>query len=273
MADSKNELQTVGEGQLVVSSAVAEQLDNLTTDGFENVSAEDSGLTILTILQSNSPQCTKGDDKFIKGAESGQFHNSATNAVYDKLQVIPIGFNKAYVEWRPRTAGGGFVGIFSPGHPRVAQAQQVGNKLITNDGNELVETAQHFVIVLPENGTPFVALLPLKSTQLRHSRRWLADMQTKVIEGPKGPQRLPMFFQVYELETGPESNSKGSWMGLTKITFKGIVPDDLINLAKTSAESFNTVAGNAAAAYDKASPAGGVVVDTTVADAVAASME
>lgn len=272
-SEKSNEM-TVAEapGTLEVSGSLASQLADLQTTGFENVKTEDLGLTILNILQDNSPQVKKSDEKYIKGAEAGQFHNSLTNAVYERLVVVPVGFQKVYIEWIPRTSGGGFVGRTNAGDPIISKAQKVGGKFVLPNGHELQETAEHVVMVFPDEGQPFVALLPLKATQLRHTRRWLTEMQsrTMIIDGK--PARAPMFLQKYRLETGPERNDKGSWYGLTKIDFMGFVDEETFQMTKAAAEAYSSIAGQAAAVYEQSAPQESSDEAINV-DAVAASME
>lgn len=274
MAKKKEELATVENTALQVSPLLLEQLGGLTTDGFENVTAEDMALPILSILQSISPQCDKKNKEYDPDVSEGEFYNSVTKKSTAVLDVIPIGFDKAYIEWAPRGAGGGFVARYSAGHPRISQAQSVGNKLVLDNGNELVQTAEHYVMVLPEDGSaPFVALLPLKATQMKHSKRFINEMATKVIpDGKGGVRRAPMPSQRYRLESGIESNNHGSWYGLVGINFEGFVQDENILKAAISAfNAFSDTLSKAAAGYDKAAPVQ-EASDPTI-DAVAASME
>lgn len=255
-------------GGLQVSSVIMSQVAELKTDGFENVGAEDLGVSILSILQAMSPEVDKKTEQFVPGAEEGMFFNSLTKKFYTTLKVVPIGFTKAYIEYIPREKGGGFVGRYSPEHSRISESQAVGNKLITPNGNELVETREHFVMVLPENEAPFIALLPLKSTQIRHSKGWLSEAHGQTITLPDGTLgRLPLFYQTYELGTKVESNAKGSWMALT-YKFLGPIDDALVGPVNVAKDGFEATSNRATAAYDvQQGPK-----DSTV-DAVAKSME
>lgn len=267
---SKAELAVSSPQALAVSDELLAQIAEVKVDGFENVTAEDLSLTYLQILQDGSPQCKKKDEKYLPHAEPGQFHNSINNATYDTLAVVPVGYTKSYVEWVDRNKGGGFVGKYSADHPVVLNAQKVGYDLITENGNKLVETAEHFVLCLPEGEAPFVAIFPLKSTQLKHSKRWLTDMVSRTITLPDGTvKRVPSFFQKYLLSTRLESNNSGAWYSLMGIEFQGLVDGAIAQQAKSIAESFGEVASKAATAYEKAAPIG----HTNVQDAVAASME
>lgn len=275
MAKRKDEL-TVHESNasaLQVSPLLMEQLDGLQGDGFENVTAEDMALPIINVLQSISPQCDKKNKEYDPSVTEGEFYNSVSKSSVESLTVIPIGFTKAYVEWKPRASGGGFVARYSAGHPRISQAQAVGTKLVLENGNELVQTAEHYVMVIPEDGAPFVALLPLKGTQIKHSKRFVNEMTTKVITRPDGStKRAPMPSQTYKLTTGIESNAHGSWYGLTGIDYQGFVQDaNILSAAIAAFNSFSNTLGKVDQSYEKVAPATGANADIDAA--VAATME
>lgn len=261
---------TVNTGGALISSALADQLASIKGDGFENVTQEDIGLAVINILQSNSPQCDKKDEQYLENVSEGQFFNTSTQEAFDTLHGIPIGFQKSYVEFVPRSAGGGFVGRHALGSPIIADSEKVGSKLITPNGNELVETHEYYFLVVPEEGQPYPVLIPFKSTMLKHSRRWLGMMKKQFVKAPDGStMTVPMYFQTYVLGTGVESNKLGSWYGPTNISYQGLVPDELIQLAKEGYEAFGEHSAKAAAAYEKAAGA----PQQEVVDAVAETME
>jgi len=253
----KDELAKVESGGLQVSGLLMEQLGSLQTDGFENVEATDLLLPILSILQSISPQCDKKNkEAYDPDVSEGEFYNSVSKKSSAELQVIPIGFTKSYIEWAPRSSGGGFIARHSAESSRISQGQKVGNKLLTPEGNELVETREHYLMVLPEDGSsPYVALLPMKSTAVKHSKRFINEMTTKVIQTENGPVRAPMFAQKYTLGTGIESNNQGSWYALSSIKFDGFVNDQEFQAAKQAADNFNATVAKADRGFENLAPA------------------
>ncbi|HWT40369.1 MAG TPA: hypothetical protein VN081_03845 [Dongiaceae bacterium] len=266
MAKKKEELATVDTAALQVSPLLMEQLGSLQTDGFDNIGAEDLALPILSILQSISPQCDRKSKEYDPNVSEGEFYNSVTKKSTPVLDVVPVGYTKGYVEWTPRSSGGGFVARHESTSPTIRDAQQVGNKLVLPSGNELVETREHYLLVIPESGAPYVALLPLKSTQIKHSKRFNNETTTKVL----GDRRAPMAAQRYTLSTEVESNSHGSWYGLCNIEFQGFLDDPaIITQAISAANAFSATAAKAAAGYANAAPGKS---DADI-DAVAASME
>ena len=203
----------------------------------------------------------------------GEFLNSVSGKSYPELHVIPIGFSKSYIEWAPRETGGGFVSKIPPGSPRLSEAAAVGSKLVLPNGNELSETAEHMVMVVPPDGSlPYVALLPLASTQLKHSKRFNTEMATKTITINGQLRRTPMFAQFYRISTAVESNNKGSWYGVGKIEFLGYAPDNFLAQAKEAANAFAKLAAKADAAYASEAPYSTKPETDSVTDAIIDAM-
>lgn len=81
------------------------------------------------------------------------------------------------------------------------------------NGNDLVVTAQHYVLRLRDGGWE-PGLLSLASTQLKKSRRWNALMSNIQLKGPNGvPFSPPSFSHIYKVNAVPESKDKYSWWG------------------------------------------------------------
>ena len=83
--------------------------------------------------------------------------------------------------------------------------------VIGGDGSYLEETHQHFVIVLNDDGTSETALIAMKSTGLKKSRKWNSMMSSITMNGKNGPFTPPRFSSVYLLKSVSEENSKGKW--------------------------------------------------------------
>lgn len=184
--------------------------------GFEEAGRDAYAIPFLTILQDLSPQTKKKMDGYIEGAKPGQIFNSVTQKVFDGekgIHVIPCHWSQVFIEWVPRSKGGGFVGAYSPSDPRVAQGiRQKGAGLVLPNGNELMDTRQHFVLVVdPDTGRGDGVLLPFKSTGLKASRRWMTSMRNALIEVNGKLIEPPMFAFQYLLTVEEGANDKGSW--------------------------------------------------------------
>jgi hypothetical protein len=68
-------------------------------------------------------------------------------------------------------------------------------------------------MVVNEEGFPEPALITMKSTQLKKSRKWNSMMLSTKLIGKAGPYTPPMFSHLYRLTTQAESNDKGKWFG------------------------------------------------------------
>lgn len=179
--------------------------------GFEHVTASDLKLPFLMILQSNSPQCLEADPKYIDGAKPGSIMNSVTSEVFsgkDGVEIVPISFHKAYVEWTPRDSGGGFVRTHRDASILTQTKKNDKNQDMLENGNIIVTTAYHMCLIIRPDGSSDKVVISMTSTQLKKSRGWLTMMQS--IQGVKNP---PMFLCKWKLTTVPEKNESGSWYG------------------------------------------------------------
>jgi hypothetical protein len=66
---------------------------------------------------------------------------------------------------------------------------------------------------LNEDDSIETALIAMKSTQLKKSRKWNSIMASRVMQGEFGTFTPPRYSHIYLLKTIQEENSKGSWHG------------------------------------------------------------
>jgi hypothetical protein len=183
--------------------------------GFENADQESFALPILTILQSLSPQLDEGDGAYIEGAKAGMIINTATGEVCKEIDVIPCHFKRSYIHWAPRDSGGGYLGELEVSDPRVQEATrgEKGGALEFEDGTYLMDTRQHFVLVVAADGAYQPAVMSMSSTQIKKSKQWLTRMQNLKMQGANGLFTPPTFAKVYHFSTVQESNAQGRWHG------------------------------------------------------------
>lgn len=224
--------------------------------GFESVTAEDLGIPFLTIVQKGSAEFDKAHprhaEKKIPGCDVGDIIDIISRSVVHKsggppLVVVPVAWVKYYMEWRPRTTGGGGV-VKAHTDPTLLNTCKRNEKNldVLPNGNILVTTAYFSVVTIGEDGGIGKRyMLGMSSTQLRKSRAWLNMAQSIKVRTPNGQLVTPpLFSHSYKLSTMPESNEKGSWMGW-KIEVNEMVTDltlaeELIataKLSKTTAEN------------------------------------
>ncbi len=183
--------------------------------GLENMGQDDLALPFLKILGGMSKEL---DD--LEDARKGDIYNTVTGAVYkgkDGIKVIPVAYQRRFIQWAPRGEGTGApTAIYSPGEtmPKTERSTEDNKEYVMDgSGQYIEETHQHFVIVLHEDGAAETALIAMKSTQLKKSRKWNSMISSLTMQGKNGPFTPPRFSHVYLLKTLLEENSKGSWHG------------------------------------------------------------
>jgi hypothetical protein len=210
--------------------------------GMENMGQDDLALPFLKVLSGNDPILDENEE-----ARKGDIYNTVTGMVYKGklgVRVIPCAYQRRFIQWAPRGSGSGApVAIYEPGdiRPQVQRSTE-DNKdyVIDGSGEYIEETHQHFVVLMSDDGGFETALISMKSTQLKKSRKWNSMMASRSMMGSKGPFTPPRFSHVYHLKTISEENSKGSWHGW-EMSVEGPISDaGLYGRAKTFAESITS---------------------------------
>ena len=205
--------------------------------GAQNISQEDLALPFLKILGQLSPEVNKRDGKYVEGAEPGKIINTVTNELYDTIQVVPAHYKRQYIEWQDRgTSTGAPVAMHDADSDIVSQTTRGKDyKDRLPNGNYLDNTASHFVLTLGDN--PQTALISMKSTQLKVSRKWNSMMMGIKMQGKNGLFTPPTYSHIYQLSTVQMSNDKGTWFGWD-VSKVGPVTDKVVyDMAKSFAES------------------------------------
>ena len=181
--------------------------------GAQNISQEDLALPFLKILGQLSPEVNKRDGKYVEGAEPGKIINTVTNELFDTINVIPCHYKRQYIEWQDRgTSTGAPVAIHEADSDIISQTTRGKDyKDRLANGNYLENTASHFVLV--RSGNPHTALISMKSTQLKVSRKWNSMMMGLKMQGKNGLFTPPTYSHIYKLSTVQMSNDKGTWFG------------------------------------------------------------
>tara|TARA_R100000951_G_scaffold73179_1_gene61556 strand:+ start:2309 stop:3076 length:768 start_codon:yes stop_codon:yes gene_type:complete len=194
--------------------------------GLENLGQEDLALPFLKILNRQDPILDT-----LENAKKGDIYNTVTGEVYkgkEGTRAIPCVYQRRYIEWAPRGTGSGApINIFSPEDqlPKTERSSDDNKEYVVGgNGSYIEETHQHFVILLNEDGTSQTALISMKSTQMKKSRKWNSMIQSRVMNGKNGAFTPPRFSHIYKLKTTPEQNSKGDWDGW-EISLEGVVED------------------------------------------------
>lgn len=201
--------------------------------GFENVTAKDVTVPYLAILQSGSPQVKRGDPAQIPGAAEGDIFNTASKEVYKgAIRVVPCAFQKRYVEWVDRDAGGGFVASHANVEVLSTATKDEKGRMKLPNGNNIVTTAYHYILVIRDDGSFYPAILAMSSTQLKKSGDWIGLMQGLKIKTSRGLQTPAMFAYSYQVKTNTQKNNFGTWQGWDISSPKMLESNDLYVMAK-----------------------------------------
>ena len=182
------------------------------TEFSENLTQEDFLVPRLGLVQSMSPQRLKTKPEYIEGCEEGSIFNSVTQELYEPpVSVVPVLYSRRYVEWAPRSQGGG--GMVNPNHDSSIMDQAVWNNpgYVLPNGNELVVTPEHIVLLLGEDG-PTPILISMAASKERVSKRWNTLIRTlHIVVGGQKISNPPRFASVYELSPVPQTSDNGDF--------------------------------------------------------------
>ena len=202
--------------------------------GLENIDKGDLALPFLKLLQSGSYETKKKHAKYVEGAEAGMFYNTVTKKLYSGekgMNVIPCFYKMTYPEWAPFDKSEG-----RPVHPDrgpevMAQTTKSGTKDVLANGNEIIKTANHFVIILGDR--PEKALMSLKTTQLKTSRGWNSLMDNEMIISKTSGKSIPApaFSRVYKINS-VENTGNFTWHGMTVNLLQPVENAEIYSMAK-----------------------------------------
>lgn len=182
--------------------------------GFEGTKGSDLSVPFLSILQSNSPQVENKDPE---GAESGMLFNTVTRELIKGDEgIVFLPCHKEgpiWVEWVPRTKGGGFVGMHEPESDAVKGGTEIMHpetgkptRKLRHGENELIETFYVYGLLLDKEGkepTGF-AVVSFTSTKIKPYRDWITAMYTL-----KG--KPPIFANRALIKTAKQQNDAGTF--------------------------------------------------------------
>ena len=199
----------------------------------------DQSLPFISILQSNSPQVKEENAKFVAGAKPGYIFNTGSKQFWparvtkgeDGVLIVPCGYRRKWVEWKP--SRGGFVQNYDfsidllrtlgAKKTRVVIEGKEREVITVPCGNLLVETAYTFMLI---NGTP--AVLGASSTALGSMRDWMNYRNSLRRNG----KILPSFAKTYRLQTVLQTKDQNSWYNWKVVDVDWVRDRDVWELAK-----------------------------------------
>jgi len=185
--------------------------------GLNNLNAQDYAIPFIGILQSLSPQVKPVKAGGLEGAKIGMIFNTVTKELIDGdegIDVIPCAYQKKWIEWKPRSAGGGFVKQHDTEDIMRSTTPDAKNDNYLPNGNTVVPTANYFVIII-KKGVPETAVLSMTKTQITKSKKWNSIMSAIKFVKKDGVSLYtpPMYSHKYRLTTIEQEKSGFSWYG------------------------------------------------------------
>ena len=216
--------------------------------GLENMDQDDLALPFLKLLQNSSDETKKKHSSYVEGAEPGMFYNTVTKKLYDGakgIEVIPCFYKLTFPEWAPFERREGRPVSPDRGADVLSQTKKdaSGKDVLTN-GNIIIKTANHFIIILTESGID-KALVAMKSTQLKVSRGWNSMMKSINEKGKNGTFNPPSFSHIYQLRS-TEISGNFTWYGYNVKLLRKVDNVDLYQQAKAFHTSIKGGQGKAA---------------------------
>mgnify|MGYP003141751473 FL=1 len=184
-----------------------------------------------------SPQVTQGDSQFIPEARAGMIYNTVTDELYDGakgITVVPCYYKLEYIEWKDRDKGAvAPVNVYSSDSDIMSKTTRGDDgKDRLENGNYIEETASHYVLIVEPDKTS-TALLTMKSTQRKKSKKWnsmMMSLRQKRKSGAGFFKPAP-FTQKYSLKTVLEKNNLGSWFGWEIEHLGGVDSEEVMKAA------------------------------------------
>lgn len=205
---------------------------------------EQMAIPFLTILQALSPQVTRGKDVYIPEAKPGELFNTVTKELYDGEKGINIifgNFKESYIEWVPRSEGGGFVHEYKSleGSKIKVAIDPSNNRVITDDspvgtpGNHLNLTHTRLGFIVSDDYTRWTpTVVSMTASQLKVSSSFNTRHTMLEYEHPttgeikKGP---PLPYILWSLKSKSAQNKQGQPYFAWDIEFKTLlqhIPDN-----------------------------------------------
>jgi hypothetical protein len=180
--------------------------------GLEDADRDSYAIPFLVILQKTSPKADPDHEAYVNGAQAGMLLDTVSDIIMDPekedIIIIPVFFRRAFIEWKTREDGGGFIGEHSLAEAAEMKWERTDKGDILENGNQIVDTRYHYVILVRKTSIqPMV--ITMTSTQVKKSKRLNGDMANIVRS-----EGLRAIFELqYQITTVKESNEHGTWRG------------------------------------------------------------
>lgn len=210
--------------------------------GAENVGTDDMIIPRIELVQALSPARNKKDAAYIEGAEEGMLFNNVTRELYgESVTVVPVYYTKQFLIWKDRKQGGGgsngFRGAFATRELAEAEITKLGE-----DGLEVSDTAQHFVLVRSGEGWT-EAVISMAKSKIKVSKRWNSLIRLTNADS---------FARAYKLSAVTETNARNESYYNYGISSLGYVSKDIYDRAEKLYETIRAGGVKVSDTFDSA---------------------
>lgn len=205
--------------------------------GIEGTDRESYAIPFLRVVQKDSPVVRKNDPAYQKEAEVGMLYNTVTQTLYDGdagLIVLPAAYQRRFIQWAPRSSGGGFKGEHLP--EEIAERRASEDLIMRTDSegksflgssdeknyDKYADTRSHFMIVYEPTGALTQVNMSLSSTQIKKSKQLMSMLAAVRIKVKGKTTTPPTWMNRVRVTTVFERNDQGSWYGL-RFALEGFV--------------------------------------------------
>lgn len=217
-----------------VSTSVEDIMAESAGQGSEMFGIADVKRPTIKLMQGLSPYINKNHEKYVEGAANGDILVTGADHLYEgSINLIVVGFAHNFVEWKPRSTGGGLVGAH-PFSPSVIQGLERGKGgiYVNEEGNELHDTMSYFVLYETPDGEWEPAMLFLKSTMLSVGREINTKLSKRTVQTSAGVRKAGIFCNIVTLGVVGDSNAEGDWNKFRLDDIQFIDDRELLNMAK-----------------------------------------
>lgn len=213
----------------------------------------DNLVPYMVVLQPLSPQCLRTNQAYMDGAEPGLIWlKNHEEPFQPEIYFQPCYFTRDWCNWRPRNAGGGYLGRYPvntepgkgdkpPSHLRATlfkdpeRPNAIRWKL--PDGTDLVETRYYAGYVHLPDRQPMAYTMALSSTGHTFAKDLMFKLNSRTT---RNGGRAPIYANMVHIVTRARSNNAGEWHQYEVADINFIMDRDQILAGRALQETFES---------------------------------
>jgi hypothetical protein len=177
---------------------------------------EDLVIPRLKILQPLNAEVQEGGPQYVEGARPGMFYNTNSGKLTSGktgMTVCIVGHQRNYVEWVPRSDGGGFVKNWGQDEGWRNNCEDPDNwQPVTKDGHIIAKVRSFFLFDIDtETGEYDPSFMGLQGTQTRIASALCSMLMQSKMKIAGKLYTAPFYFYTYKMTLDTMRNEKGSW--------------------------------------------------------------